>query len=92
MSKLDAHLFICTNQKDGVECCAQKGAASLHAAVKEVCSNRPEWKGRVRINRAGCLGHCEKGIAAVLYPEGKWFHGLTEKDAARLVEAVEKAL
>ena len=43
------------------------------------------------MNHAGCLDICEQGIAAVLYPSGEWFTGLTPADAERLVNAVEQA-
>jgi (2Fe-2S) ferredoxin len=46
----------------------------------------------VRVNAAGCLGQCEQGIAAVLYPKGEWFLNLMPGDAPLLVSAVEKAL
>ena len=25
------------------------------------------------MNKAGCLGSCEKGVACVIYPEGTWY-------------------
>ncbi len=90
--KLDAHLFICTNKKDGKECCANKDAGALRDALKTISKEKKEWMGRVRINNSGCLGHCENGIAAVLYPEGKWFTNLTKDDVKILESAVDAAL
>lgn len=90
--KLDAHLFICTNTKKDGSGCASLGSQELRDKVKEACSARPEWKGRLRINNAGCLGRCEHGIAAVLYPEGKWLLQLKKNDTEKLLEAIENAL
>jgi (2Fe-2S) ferredoxin len=89
---LRAHLFVCTNQKANGSCCGAKGGAELRAAVKELSKARPEWKGKVRINSAGCLGHCEEGIAAVIYPQGKWFTNLKSSDSQLLIDAVDEAL
>jgi len=41
---------------------------------------------RIRINQSGCLGPCERGINAVCYPEGKWWHALEAEDLA-LIQA-----
>ena len=91
--KLDAHLFICVNQKEGKECCANKGASELKDALKKMSKDpKRGWHGRVRINNSGCLGHCEEGITAVLYPEGKWFTNLEKDDVEVLAEAVAEAL
>ena len=91
MSKLKCHLFICTNDRGtGKESCAQKGAQELRDRVKEGCKKFP--KDQVRVNNAGCLGHCEKGIAAVLYPQGEWLFELKKENAEKLVDLVEKSL
>ena len=37
----------------------------------------------------GCLGHCEQGITAVLYPEGRWFTHLTTESQTELENAVK---
>lgn len=91
--QLDAHLFICVNEKEGKECCAAKGAAELRDKLKKISKDpNRKWLGRVRVNNSGCLGHCEEGITAVLYPQGKWFTHLDKDDADVLVDAVEEAL
>lgn len=37
-------------------------------------------KGKVRINKAGCLDACAQGPAMVVYPEQVWYTPLTEQD------------
>ena len=92
-NKLDAHLFICTNVKANGECCGAKHAGELRDQLKRISKDPANgWVGRVRVNTAGCLGRCEDGIAAVLYPQGRWFTGLTAKDAPILETAVNDAL
>ncbi|GIL17962.1 MAG: ferredoxin [Oligoflexia bacterium] len=86
-----AHLFICTNAPENPAKCGHKNAEKLHAALKEKCSKMP-WAKDVRINKSGCLGPCERGINAVLYPQNKWFHELKESDVDLLFAEVEKAI
>lgn len=89
-----AHLFICGNERGpGAkrESCCAKGAPELRDRVKNLCRERGLPPGSFRVNHAGCLDICEQGIAAVLYPSGEWFTGLTPADAERLVDSVEKA-
>lgn len=77
------HLFICTNQKERGECCAQKNAAALRDELKSWCKSQPELASKVRVNASGCLGCCEKGIAAVLYPKGEWRLELTDSEESK---------
>lgn len=88
-----AHLFICTNDRgpDGKRAsCAQRGSKELRDQVKAACKAKGFAKGDVRINNTGCLDQCERGIAAVMYPSGKWFLDLQSTDVEKLVDAVEK--
>lgn len=90
---LEAHLFICTNVKANGECCGAKNAAELRDTLKRASKDPAKgWAKRVRVNSAGCLGHCEEGIVAVLYPEGRWYTGLSAADAPKLQAAVQDAL
>ncbi len=38
----------------------------------------------VRVNASGCLDACERGVAAVVYPEGTWYGGVTLADVEAL--------
>lgn len=90
-----AHLFICTNDRgpDGKRAsCGRAGSQNLRDQVKAACRDKGFPKGSVRINSSGCLDQCERGIAAVLYPQGEWMLDLKEGDADQLVAAVEKAV
>ncbi len=93
LQPLEAHLFVCTNVKPSGECCGLKDAGLLRDELKKWAKDaHPEWSGKVRVNAAGCLGHCKRGIAAVIYPEGRWFVGLKREDHAVLKEALEASL
>jgi len=90
---LEAHLFVCTNQKEKGACCAGRGSIELRNKLKEICQDPSRgWHGRVRVNTAGCLGRCADGIAAVLYPDGQWFTGLKPGDEGVIAEALSRKL
>lgn len=84
-----AHLFVCTHSRETGESCGPKGGGTLRDSIKRNCKGAG-----VRINASGCLGHCERGITAVLYPQGKWFFGLRPDAVSleRLQKSVEDAL
>ena len=44
-------------------------------------------KGKVRVNRAGCLDHCEHGPVVVVYPEAVWYHVPTVEDAEEILNS-----
>jgi predicted metal-binding protein len=91
--KFTAHLFICTNDRGPDakrESCCPKGSEELREKVKKACKEKG-FSG-VRINSAGCLDQCERGIAAVLYPAGQWFLDLEKDSVDILVDAVEKTV
>lgn len=82
----DRHLFVCTNRRpDGSPkgCCATKGADQVRLALKQAM-DEAGLKG-VRVNQAGCLDACERGVAVVVYPEGHWYQAVTPGDAKELV-------
>jgi predicted metal-binding protein len=81
--KLKKHLFICIHERvEGEESCGAKGSAELVSGLKTwVKSEKVEG---AKVTRSGCLGLCSKGIAAVCYPEGRWYEGLKKEDLETL--------
>lgn len=92
MEKYKAHLFICTNDRgpDGKASCARRGSQKLRDEVKAMC--KAKGIEGVRVNNAGCLGPCERGISAVIYPQAQWHLDLKADQGPLLVEALEQAL
>lgn len=86
MSKLKAHLFVCTS-------CTYKRADGSDSSPEEAYKLRKNLKTRarecyskneVRVSASSCLGECDFGIAAVLYPSGEWSLGLRPSDEEKL--------
>jgi len=67
----DLHILVCTNQKEKGESCGPKGGQEIVDHLKVWVKER-KFKVRVRVNKSGCLGKCESGIACVAYPAGEW--------------------
>ncbi|OGB27645.1 MAG: ferredoxin [Burkholderiales bacterium RIFCSPLOWO2_02_FULL_57_36] len=83
------HVFFCLNQREeGRPCCATRGAqaAQEHAKhrVKQLDLN---GKGKIRINKAGCLDRCEEGPVMVVYPEGTWYTYVDNHDIDEIIDA-----
>jgi (2Fe-2S) ferredoxin len=44
-------------------------------------------KGKVRMNRAGCLDRCSEGPVLVVYPEAVWYTYVDQEDVDEIVES-----
>jgi len=89
-----AHAFVCTKctarDKNGKKC-SKTDAKSFRKKIKSMA--KEIWsKKNVRVNESGCLGHCERGINAVIYPQNIWLHNLKSGDEEQVVDAIEEAL
>lgn len=82
------HIFFCTNRReDGSACCANHGAAEMRKYAKErMKALGLHGKDQVRVNIAGCLGRCEEGPVAVVYPEGVWYTYVDKEDVDEIIE------
>jgi (2Fe-2S) ferredoxin len=86
--RFERHLFVCVNARaEGHPrgCCASKGSEEIAKALK-VKAYDLGLKGRIRVNKAGCLDACEEGVSAVLYPDDVWYRGITLADVDEIVE------
>tara|TARA_B110000196_G_scaffold320325_1_gene341963 strand:- start:5031 stop:5345 length:315 start_codon:yes stop_codon:yes gene_type:complete len=83
MSKIQKHVFVCVNERDidnPKGCCSSKNSLEIMTKLKRI--TRKSNILDIRVNKAGCLGSCEKGIACVIYPEGIWYTIPNDDDEA----------
>ncbi len=82
------HLLICTNQRpEGKACCANHHAAARCTEAKlRIKDYGLAGPGRIRVSSAGCLGRCDEGPVAVVYPEGVWYQYHDEQDIQAIVD------
>ncbi|GIL05819.1 MAG: hypothetical protein AMXMBFR72_35450 [Betaproteobacteria bacterium] len=89
MGYYEHHVFFCLNRReDGRACCANHDAERLQAYAKDrVKKLGLDGKGKVRVNKAGCLDRCDEGPCVVVYPEGVWYTYVDEHDVDEIVES-----
>lgn len=88
MSFFSKHVFFCINEREnGAQCCAGCGAPEVQAYAKErIKALKKNGKGRIRINRAGCLDRCDEGPVMVVYPEAIWYRYVDKQDIDEIIE------
>jgi (2Fe-2S) ferredoxin len=80
------HIFFCTNHREnGEQSCANYDAQNMRDYAKQICKNK--GLNHVRVNQAGCLGRCEHGPVAVVYPEGVWYQLVDTSDIDEIVSS-----
>lgn len=88
VSVYEHHVFVCLHERDESDargCCMARGSEEIHAWFKAE-GKRRNWKGRIRVNRAGCLDQCEFGPTVVVYPGGTWYRPESEEDVRRICQ------
>jgi (2Fe-2S) ferredoxin len=88
MSHYQRHVFFCCNRREPPEaCCADHAADDMQKYAKErVKALGLSGKGKVRINRAGCLDRCEEGPVLVVYPEAVWYTYVDRSDIDEIID------
>lgn len=82
------HLMICTNRRDNPArpgCGAMQGEEAFQKAKAALRAAGPQAHG-VQVSRTGCLGRCELGPVAVVYPDGTWYRCTNPEDMITVVE------
>ena len=81
-------MFVCENVRPAENpkgCCSAKGSPEIRAALKKAVF-KAGLRGKVRINKAGCLDQCEHGVTVVVYPEAIWYGHVTLDDVDEIFE------
>ncbi len=87
MGRFQKHLFVCNNQRkkdDPRGCCASRGSLDLLDHLKQRI-HECGLKGKVRVNKAGCLDACEYGPTLVVYPDDVWYSPKTKEDMEEIL-------
>ncbi len=87
--KYDLHVLICTNEKEKGGGCGTLGGKVILEELKS-WSKKAALKGKIRVNKSGCLGRCESGVACVAYPKGEWVIEANPADIPLLKEWIQK--
>jgi (2Fe-2S) ferredoxin len=84
-----AHVFICTNDRNGErKSCADNNSQLTKTKLKDAV-NEKGWKGKVRISTSGCMGLCTKASNVMIYPQKIWFSEVSPDDLDEIVSTIE---
>ena len=87
MGRFQKHIFVCINERkteDKRGCCSSKGALNLLSHLKGRV-HAMGLKGKIRVNKAGCLDACSQGPTVVIYPDEVWYAPRTEEDMEEIL-------
>ena len=87
MSRFQKHFFICNNKRtkdDPRGSCSARGSDELLDYAKERIYELG-LKGKVRVNKAGCLDACAHGPTMVIYPDDIWYSPKTKEDIEEII-------
>jgi (2Fe-2S) ferredoxin len=90
MPKPQKFVFVCLNQRDPAHArpsCAARGAGDVFAALRDEQGLRRNTD--VKIVATGCLEACMVGPVIAVHPDDVWYGGVTEEDAALLMDHFE---
>ena len=87
MPRFQKHIFICNNKRtedDPRGSCSARGSEDLLASAKERI-HAVGLKGKIRVNKAGCLDACAHGPTMVIYPDDTWYSPKTKEDIEEII-------
>ena len=76
----EKHVAVCTNQT-----CAQDGAPAVLERLRQAARDSDQCD--ARITRTSCLNRCGEGPMVAVYPDGVWYGGVEDDDAAEIVSS-----
>ena len=88
MARPEKHILVCTHQRPADHekgCCLDRGGKEISRAFADEFEARGLW-GRFKLNTTSCLGACEQGPRALIYPEGVMYGKLTPQDVPRIIK------
>ena len=82
-------VFVCVHHREDGQgpCCAARGGAELHAALKEQVKALG-LSAKIRVSRSGCLNRCAKGPNIMVFPDNVWHCGVAPEDLPEIVRSL----
>lgn len=73
------HVLVCGNVD-----CAARGSLGLVSSLRRLLKDADRERD-IRVTLTSCMGRCGEGPTVAVYPDGIWYRGVLEGDAAELV-------
>ncbi|WP_332673443.1 (2Fe-2S) ferredoxin domain-containing protein [Aromatoleum sp.] len=88
MSYFKHHVFFCCNQRaPGETCCNNHNATAMQTYAKDrIGALGLKGRGKIRINKAGCLDRCDEGPVLVVYPDNVWYTYVDQEDIDEIID------
>lgn len=88
MSYFKHHVFFCCNQREpGETCCNNHNATAMQTYAKDrIAALGLKGRGKIRINKAGCLDRCDEGPVLVVYPDNVWYTYVDREDIDEIID------
>ncbi len=88
MARPEKHILVCSQSRPPDHpkgSCHGRGSKAVIEKFTAEFEARDLW-GRFKLNTTSCLGVCEHGPAALVYPEGTMYGKLTAEDVPKIIE------
>ncbi len=85
-------LFVCINTREPDQvCCARRGSDAIAAALKARIQSLGLSRA-VRVSKSGCQDVCAQGPNVMVFPDYRWYRGVTAADVEQIVEETVRGL
>lgn len=82
-------ILVCTNER-GPEAerpsCTPRGGLEVYRCFKDAV-RRHRLRDEVLVTRTGCLKHCSFGVTVGVWPDNRWYAGVTVDDVEEILVA-----
>ncbi|HUO85840.1 MAG TPA: (2Fe-2S) ferredoxin domain-containing protein [Thermoanaerobaculia bacterium] len=80
-------ILVCTNER-GADAerpsCAPRGGLEVYRRFKDAV-RREGLRDEVIVTRTGCLRHCSFGVTVGVWPDNRWYGGVTPDDVEEIL-------
>lgn len=82
----EKNIFVCTNDCQGEKpSCGDHQGEMVFKELRRIAKERGHHP-RIRVAQAKCLGKCNQGVNIMIFPDNKWYSGVTIDDVEQLAE------